>query len=868
MQYTSCTEDRIQHALDRCLDGLRSSEFPFQSWNSGRCMNRWSLDELLRRDPENLLILLQQILKRARQVQEECEYELLAPLTNMFRSTLLQAPYCPVESGLLMEAREVFHSFLTWPEPYSTVCHHVLTTIQQELKAPGISYHRLVKEEQGLTAESQRGKTITVFMLNPADVPSAFLSVVEQLSNTSMSNRDISVNLIKHAFQATMGTKYPLQAISLALQSLNENELSQTLLNVSELMETAASMSDTNSARAHVEKGLEELWQKLNIPECIRAKSEDGMLQILKLPTAKCYTIHWDTDNFDVLKEFLETDPEICSLLSEEQTEVEEVDEEEADELEVEEEDEAEERDEMDCLDPRASMFSTTSSLSTASKDSMLSSSSDVSPLSTLSSSSQASGTDSDFCEDVEEDCNTLMPMGKNKSAGLSKRLSRLFKPRGNSLCRAKSLGNTDCKDKKDLLPKVRSKRSNSVPQQTLALGGLIPNDSGQTQLVRFRKRPILSSNEEQEDTVLIRVMVFGADYMAGKLARAYNSLRIKEKILPRLTRHCEIKFFFVAIKRDQTGNGGASPFSARNICLQLCSNSLGQAISCSRMTVDVFEYSTHDIAHLLGMLDPWYERNIKCLLDLPLHGLCETTSRSDLDVVDNQVEGKLPIMADLLLYYCRNASRPILIQLYQAELTLAGGETRTEVFIHSLELGHTAGTRAIMAMGAASKRFGIDGNREAVPLSLELVYNRVYISGRSQKSKVEKVCTSINLTKMCRNLEELDPKMECLQMTVTEVLKRQNSKSKRNYNQQLSTTQVKVDKVRVSGADNTTFAVCLDQDEKKILQSVTRCEVSVCYKTDGSSDWLKMRTMYSQIEQASCSLLCLPISTFSGPQP
>lgn len=36
--------------------------------------------------------------------------------------------------------------------------------------------------------------------------------------------------------------------------------------------------------------------------------------------------------------------------------------------------------------------------------------------------------------------------------------------------------------------------------------------------------------------------------------------------------------------------------------------------------------------------------------------------------------------------------------------------------------------------------------------------------------------------------------------------------------------TEVKVDKVQVSGAGNTTFAVCLDQDEKKILQSVTRC--------------------------------------------
>lgn len=33
-------------------------------------------------------------------------------------------------------------------------------------------------------------------------------------------------------------------------------------------------------------------------------------------------------------------------------------------------------------------------------------------------------------------------------------------------------------------------------------------------------------------------------------------------------------------------------------------------------------------------------------------------------------------------------------------QLTLACGEKRTEVFVHSLELGHTAGTRAIKAMG------------------------------------------------------------------------------------------------------------------------------------------------------------------------
>lgn len=103
--------------------------------------------------------------------------------------------------------------------------------------------------------------------------------------------------------------------------------------------------------------------------------------------------------------------------------------------------------------------------------------------------------------------------------------------------------------------------------------------------------------------------------------------------------------------------------------------------------------------------------------------------------------------------------------------------------------------------VGAASKRFGIDGDREAVPLMLEVVYNtvrwcsaavrhsrniltcqlhnesswslpdaflmylslslllflsQVVISGRSQWTKKDKVCTSINLTKACKNPEEL----------------------------------------------------------------------------------------------------------------
>lgn len=129
-------------------------------------------------------------------------------------------------------------------------------------------------------------------------------------------------------------------------------------------------------------------------------------------------------------------------------------------------------------------------------------------------------------------------------------------------------------------------------------------------------------------------------------------------------------------------------------------------------------------------------------------------------------------------------------------------------MFIHSLELGHSAGTRAVKAMGeshsdnnththiyicinsltcatfagAASKRFGIDKEREAVPLTLSVAYNKVSfptitcllkftagsiftpapsglqvaVSGRSQWMQTEIVCTSINLYKACRKPEQL----------------------------------------------------------------------------------------------------------------
>lgn len=46
-----------------------------------------------------------------------------------------------------------------------------------------------------------------------------------------------------------------------------------------------------------------------------------------------------------------------------------------------------------------------------------------------------------------------------------------------------------------------------------------------------------------------------------------------------------------------------------------------------------------------------------------------QQTSKTESESYDNSYEQGLPILADLVLYYCRYAARQALIQLYQAEV-------------------------------------------------------------------------------------------------------------------------------------------------------------------------------------------------------
>ncbi|XP_070703680.1 phosphoinositide 3-kinase regulatory subunit 5-like isoform X2 [Pempheris klunzingeri] len=865
MEQSSCTEDRIQHVLERCLCDLGLNNPDKQLWNAGLCINRWCLEELVKRDPHNFLILLQKVLRKTKKVLEECQYELVVPLTLLFSSTLLKAPHVSPECGVLQEAYLLFHGFLSWPEPCSSASKRLLNIIQQELRAPGISFHRLVRTEQGIPPQIQCSKTMIVLLVSPdEDIPPEVQSVSEQLSRAQHSNRDVTIPLIMHSFQAALGTKYDLQALHSVLQTKASEELEQLMEAVTDGMETAASTADLSTARQDLLHRMERLRESLVVPAPADGCSDKGAVETFVLPSPKCHICSWENDNFDILnhivaREFDLDSPPDCFL----KTEIYEYD---NNDTSVDEEDEVEGN-----KVGRESQNHRISTASSSSRDSMFSSYSLSSSWSVVSTSS---GVESDCSEDTtqedteegQESQPKLRKKPKKKSRSLLgvERFSLLFKnPRSPSICRrVQSMGYRSDFSKDFQRP--GSRRVNSLHASTAPLDPFSPQKH-----VCIRRRPILSCDEGDaaEAPTLVKVVVFGGDKEAGRLARAYSDLQQKESKCPRFTKTCKLQFFFVPTKRRIVGSpgGGHTPTEGHIGS----STKAAASVECSD---GVLEDSTADIAQILGMIDPWYERNVLSLLSLSSDVLCQTAYKEgDVSGSSGSVES-LPLLADLVLYYCRHADQPVLVQLYQAELTLAGGERRREVFIHSLELGHTAGTRAVKAMGAASKRFGIDEEREAVPLTLRVAYNKVAVSGRSQWTQTEMVCTSINLHKACRKPEQLGSRIESLQLTMTEVLKRQCSKSKKGYNQHFSISEVKVDKVQVScGEDGTTFAVCLDQDEKKFIQSVTRCEVSLCCKPGSSSDWRSYKPLPGQVQPlhpSYCSLLCLPITSFSASYP
>lgn len=197
---------------------------------------------------------------------------------------------------------------------------------------------------------------------------------------------------------------------------------------------------------------------------------------------------------------------------------------------------------------------------------------------------SASSGVESDFSEDTaHEDTEggqashlkvRKKPKKKSKSLLGLERFSLLFKtPHSPSTSRrVQSMGYNGDITKDYLMTGAQLKHS-GIPMRHihhLNVSSAPVDASAPHRHICVRRRPILSCDEANEPEVLtvVKVVAFGGDREAGRLARAYSDLQQKERKCPQLTRTCKLQFYFVPTKR-KTVSPGAGHTPAEGQVLQ-----------------------------------------------------------------------------------------------------------------------------------------------------------------------------------------------------------------------------------------------------------------------------------------------------------
>ncbi|NWX44413.1 PIRK5 kinase, partial [Steatornis caripensis] len=230
-------------------------------------------------------------------VQEKCDYDLVTPLALLFYYAVLYAPHFPPGSDLLLKAASIYHSFLTWPVPYCDIFRELLTFISDELKAPGVSFQRLVRTEQGLPVKNYQSSTVTVLLLNRSEVQSEFLSIAEKLSASEHPQHATLVLLLEHLYQANFGTRCDLDSLHHLLKSKTLEELLEIYASAADAQEVAAASNDPVPARERLQSVLRDIAGAASFPAIV-GEAQPHKLHTIPIPVARCYTYSWDQDNF------------------------------------------------------------------------------------------------------------------------------------------------------------------------------------------------------------------------------------------------------------------------------------------------------------------------------------------------------------------------------------------------------------------------------------------------------------------------------------------------------------------------------------------------------------------------------------------
>uniref|UniRef100_UPI00358F51C9 phosphoinositide 3-kinase regulatory subunit 5-like n=1 Tax=Myxine glutinosa TaxID=7769 RepID=UPI00358F51C9 len=302
---------RLLHSLRCCLQDLGGSR------SNNRVAfgtSRYCLEELVRRNAAFPLSLIKHILERFEQVQDTCAYEQLVPLTVLLRSAIMQTPWFPEEGRLLDRAVACVRPFLAWPVPYCNQAASLLAFLRAELRAPGIAYQRLVRQEHGLETGTSANVIKTILLLDPTEVSPELVCILKGATTELPTSRaKHCARLVCHGLHATLGPNVSSDSLFEALLAQDEACLLGLAQRMADTQEEAAVRDNVGGARLYLLEALSVLKNDIDsLESSFGADCETG-LQAVPVPLASCIPHNWRDDNLDFLYDVLEKEENLVA---------------------------------------------------------------------------------------------------------------------------------------------------------------------------------------------------------------------------------------------------------------------------------------------------------------------------------------------------------------------------------------------------------------------------------------------------------------------------------------------------------------------------------------------------------------------------
>ncbi|XP_010871299.1 phosphoinositide 3-kinase regulatory subunit 6 isoform X2 [Esox lucius] len=329
----------------------------------------------------------------------------------------------------------------------------------------------------------------------------------------------------------------------------------------------------------------------------------------------------------------------------------------------------------------------------------------------------------------------------------------------------------------------------------------------------------------KQQKHFTARIVVMGDDRVLGRLAKAFYFLRKREARRLFLTMKVNLQFYYIPVCED------LSPSSPVHENLSPTRDNL-----CA-------------VGSYLGMVDPWYECNVKSLGSM-IPKLAKMSNSS-------KTTEPSPFLSDVISYYVRTGLQPVYFTVYSVKIsfTKLNKDPVDDVFLSSLDLDFPDFRQSTAFLKDIKHK-----KNTAEPCGAVISVNykkQMLLSGRDVDKGMSVRTSGAQISAIPTNETE---DLNCLTVAFNE------TKLKNNMDSKIRTCNIKIRTLEMKS-----FTVTLDKDSKRTFKDVQSIEIAPCLDP-GYCVQKTMRSKFSLGEEKDAGLSIymnkgfpLPINTFAG---